>query len=321
MAHYYLNSDNQSVGPMDLAAIRRLAEAGIVKPDVLIREAGSETWRPLSRRKESAAQAEPPKPPRTPPPSQRPQRTAQTAHAPQPARASSAPARPEWFPLASMVAGIVALITLCVPLLSLLVGGAALALGILGYRLPDPKARPFAIAGISTSSVALVVSLGILLFGGTGIIGNHETRYVGSWKNDMSMQIMNLQVDHAIVVTFHENGRFTEHTGEQFNGANYDTGQAMRMAGGAETTGYWKWDPVRKAVVTQYDGRNHTGYFEGATNDGRSLSVAPFDAGPSSVKAQEEFWVFKPDPDNRNVLIGVHPTTYHHRTMKFYRVD
>lgn len=194
-------------------------------------------------------------------------------------------------------------------------------MGLLGYRSPDPKGRPLSIAGISTSSVALVVSLGIILMGAAGIIGNPETRYVGSWQSDMSMQIVSVRVDHSIVVTFHENGRFTEITGEQFNGANYDTGQAMRMAGGGKTTGYWKWDPARKAVVTRYDGRNHTGYFEGATNDGRSLSVAPFDAGPSSVKAQEEFWVFKPDPDNRNVLIGVHPTTYHHRTMKFYRLD
>lgn len=174
MAHYFRNEDNQSVGPMDLAAIRKLAEAGIVKPDVLIREAGSETWRPLSRRKEPTVEAEAPKPPRTPPPARRPQQTA-TAQAPPSNRGASAPAHPDWFPIASLIAGTVALVALGVPLLSLLIGGTALILGILGYRSPEPKIRPFAIAGLSTGALALIVSLGISLSGtGGGTSRNPE---------------------------------------------------------------------------------------------------------------------------------------------------
>lgn len=181
MAYYYLSDDNESVGPMDLAAIRRLAEAGIVKPDVLIREAGSETWRPLSRRKEAAVQAETPKPPRTPPPAQRPQPATSpgdrryTEQSPPPRQRPSAPGHPDWFPLASLIAGIVALVALFVPLLSFLIGGGALVTGILSRRTPDPKARPLAIAGISTGALALIVALGIVMSGpGGGTSGNHE---------------------------------------------------------------------------------------------------------------------------------------------------
>jgi len=181
MAHYYVDENNQSVGPMDLAAIRRLAEAGIVKPDVLIREAGSETWRPLSRRKEAAVQAETPKPPRTPPPAQRPQPATSpgdrryTEQSPPPRQRPSAPGHPGWLPLGSLIAGIVALVALFVPLLSLLIGGGALTLGIFGYRLPGLKTRPMAIAGISTGALALIVALGIVMSGpGGGTSGNHE---------------------------------------------------------------------------------------------------------------------------------------------------
>lgn len=165
MAFYYLNSDNQPVGPMELGAIRKLAEAGIVPPEVLVCEAGGQDWTPLSQRQESTARAETAKPPRTPPPSQRPQPAAQ---APEPAGGSPAPAPQDWFPLASLVAGIVAMVALCVPLLSFLIGGGALALGILGYRLPEPKSRPFAIAGLSTGALALIVSAGIMLSGAGG---------------------------------------------------------------------------------------------------------------------------------------------------------
>lgn len=317
MSFYYLNEANQPVGPMDLAAIRKLAEAGIVKVDVLVCEAGRQDWTPLSQRQEATAQVETPKPPRTPPPAQRPQPSEQST---QSTVEPVATVPQDWFPIASLVAGIMALVALCVPLLSFLIGGGALALGILGFRLPEPKTRPFAIAGISIGAFALIVSLGIVLSGGGGF-GNPETRFVGTWRNDISMQLMNIQADHSVVVTFHENGRFTELSGVQTSGANYDTGQAMRFAGGGETTGYWKWDPTRKAVVTRHDGQNQTGYFDGATNDGRSLSVGPFDAGSSSTKAQEEFWVFKTDPDDSDFLIGVHPTMYHNRTMRFHRID
>ena len=172
MAHYYLNSDNQPVGPMDLAAIRKLAESGILKPDVLIREAGSETWRPLTRRKEPAVQVETPKPPRTPPPAQRPQQTAQS---PRSVSGASGSSHPDWYPLASIIAGILALVFLGVTPLAILLAGTALTLGLLGYRSPDPKGRPFSIVGISISALALVFALGTVLSGsGAGSSRNPE---------------------------------------------------------------------------------------------------------------------------------------------------
>jgi hypothetical protein len=74
-----------------------------------------------------------------------------------------------------MIAGIVALVSLGVPLLAVLLGVAALVTGILSRRTPDPKARPLAIAGISTGALALVVVLGIVMSGpGGGTSGNRE---------------------------------------------------------------------------------------------------------------------------------------------------
>ncbi len=172
MTFFYLNNDNQPVGPMDLAAIRKLVEAGILQSDVPICESGGQEWIPLSEKQEPAGPAATAKPPRTAPPAQRPQPAAQATHA---ATSDTVSASQDWFPLASMIAGIVALVALFVPLLSFLIGGGALTLGIVGYRLPGLKTRPMAIAGISTGALALIVALGIVLSGpGGGSSGNRE---------------------------------------------------------------------------------------------------------------------------------------------------
>jgi hypothetical protein len=158
-----------------------LAESGIVKADVLIREAGTETWRPLSGRKEASAMPEALKPPRTPPPAQRPQPATSPGDrryaepSPPPGQRSSTSGHPDWLPLASLITGIVALISLGAPLLAVLLGVAALVAGILSRRTPDPKTRPLAIAGITTGALALVVTLGIVMSGpGGGTSGNRE---------------------------------------------------------------------------------------------------------------------------------------------------
>lgn len=334
MPFYYLNDSNQPVGPLDLLAIKKLEKAGLVAHDVLVCEAGREDWAPLSEKIEPEPQPASPRPPRTAPP---PRTTRQPRSGLPPRRfsvpftdpeaqssepsGSSAATYPDWFALASMIVGITAILTMCIPGLSILLAAPALTLGILAYRQAITLKKPFAVTGIVTASTALVATLGILTLGpGGGLFGNPATKYVGSWQNDLSTQFMAAKLDHSVMVIIDRDGRFTEVSGIQMGGVNYDTGSAMRVANGEKTTGYWKWDRSRKALVTRHDGGNPTAYMDGANNDGRSFHSGPFDGGPSSMKSGEEFWVFKPDPNDSDVLIGVHPTLYHNRTMRFYRL-
>lgn len=327
MDFYYLNDTNQPVGPMDLPAIRKLAEAGIVAGEVLVCKAGSEEWIPLSKKSSPSPESQAPKPLRTAPP----------ARSPLPSRKYSAPPSqpeaqasmhgsdtgsvyPAWFPLASMIAGITAILASCVPVLSILLAAPALTLGILAIRQNVGNRKPIALTGVATAGVAMVVSLGVLGLGG-GLGGNPGNQYIGSWQIDLSIPIMMAQMDHSVMVTFDGDGRFTEVTGVQVSGANYNTGEAMRIAGGGKTTGYWEWDPKRKAIVTRHDGRNVTAYMDGENSDGRRLHTGGFDGGPSTNEAGEQFWIFKPDPNNANALIGEHPTMYRNRSMRFHRLN
>jgi len=171
MSYYYLSENNQSVGPMALATICKMADTGIVKASVLVCEAGSNDWVALSQVR-SLNKPEPPKPPRTPPPPQRPrkqatQRLGPRQKAPPPRAAEDEPdARyPDWFPLASTVGGITAVVFICAPFISFLLGAAALTMGVIGYR-EGGKGKSHSLAGISTGSFALAVSLGAFLFDG-----------------------------------------------------------------------------------------------------------------------------------------------------------
>ncbi len=182
MSYYYLNESNQPVGPLDLSAVRKLAETGIVADDVLVCETGSEDWTPLSDRDDPVPRPTTPPPPRTAPPPRSgvpPRRYTP----PTPASETGSSARdravaaayPEWFPLVSMIAGIVALVVVWVPGLSVLLAAPALALGILGLQQNLGGRKPLALGGIVTAAVALVVSLGILLLGlGDGWGGSPE---------------------------------------------------------------------------------------------------------------------------------------------------
>lgn len=45
---YYADANSQAVGPLSLEEIRRIAEAGVIPPDVMVCEADGEVWKPLS---------------------------------------------------------------------------------------------------------------------------------------------------------------------------------------------------------------------------------------------------------------------------------
>jgi len=166
---YYLNAEQQPVGPMGLESIRKLVDVGIVDAGVQVCPAGEQEWKPLPEWGEPATASV--GPPRVPPPP-RSHPSASVARA-----AASSPVLPGWFPLASMIAGITAILTLfsSIPVLSILLAAPALTLGILAIRQNVIRNNPFTVTGIVTSSVALVVSMGILLLGhGGGFVGNPE---------------------------------------------------------------------------------------------------------------------------------------------------
>lgn len=175
MSFYYLNRDNQPVGPMELVAIGKLADAGIVQPDVSVCEAGQSEWKPLSQFRESAEEPSTVKPPRTPPPQRQPKPTGKK---PQAMRHAPTGASSDWQPLASLVTGILAIVSLFFsPLLSFLFGGAALTLGILVYQSSQLQDRPFSVAGIATGAVSIVVALGVAL-SGVGSSSSAEARSI-----------------------------------------------------------------------------------------------------------------------------------------------
>lgn len=166
---YYLNTEQQAVGPMSLEGIRKLVDAGIIDAGVLVCPAGEQEWKPLPERNEDATASV--GPPRVPPPP----RSHPSEPAVRPTASSAVP--PDWFPLASMIAGITAVLALfsSIPLLGILLAVPALTLGILAIRQSVIGNKPFAVTGITTSSLALMVSIGFFLLGSIGgSVGNPE---------------------------------------------------------------------------------------------------------------------------------------------------
>ncbi len=166
---YYLNAAQQPVGPMSLEGIRKLADAGIVDCGVLVCPAGKQEWKLLSEWEESATSSA--GPPRVPPPprSYPPASVDRTS--------TLSPVLSDWFPLSSMIAGIMAVLAIFspFPVFSILLAGPALILGILALRQNVIRNKPFSVTGIVTSSVALLVSFGFVLLGlGGGSVGNPE---------------------------------------------------------------------------------------------------------------------------------------------------
>lgn len=178
-SYYYLNTSNQPVGPMELAALRKLADAGMMDGDALVCEAGKEDWIPLSQLVEASSDSGKPKPPRTAPP---PRSALPPSRLSLPARShrstghdAAASHSSDWIPLVAMITGIAAVLALGLPGLSLILAAPALTLGILGHRQAKGAARSFAVTGITCASVALAAALGTLLLGtGTGLTGNPE---------------------------------------------------------------------------------------------------------------------------------------------------
>jgi len=164
---YYLNADHQPVGPMALAAIRRLVAAGVIDGGIQVCAEGEDAWRPLSDHLPSPATEF--GPPRTPPPPM-----AYGNQAPPMAEYSTAAVQPdtspEWFPLVSLFAGISSLIlVLCsYSLVSLGVSVPAFVFGIRSLTRPQSEGRGFAAAGVVCGSLSVFLTLLATVSGGGG---------------------------------------------------------------------------------------------------------------------------------------------------------
>lgn len=134
MDYFYLDSSNQPVGPLKLDRIQNLVTAEVVGPDVLVCQSGGNAWVPLSSLISHQSSA---------------------AHSPAQVvtRTDS-----DWMPLTSMIFGIVALLIFGIPLISLILAGGAIALGIVAMQKAVSGARkPLSITGLVTGGLAILM--------------------------------------------------------------------------------------------------------------------------------------------------------------------
>lgn len=163
---YYLNDDRQPVGPMDLKAIRKLSDAGIVDSEVLVCPAGEEEWKSLTHWKEPVTERS--NPPLAPPPPR-----SSVVPSLSPLAAAISPPYPEWLPFVSTIAGVFSLLMFYLPVIAFLLGAAALTSGILILRQAKPEGRRLAWAGAITGALGLLALL-FGVFGGGGEVAAIE---------------------------------------------------------------------------------------------------------------------------------------------------
>lgn len=162
-AYYYLNPANESVGPLKTDEIRRLVEAGVLSSDVLICEEGGEEWTPYSSIFDHS-------------PSDSPQSAPASLGPPKSAPPNGIGGYPSWFPIASMVVGIVSILFSCVPGLAFVFAAPAIAMGILAVTKSKVVAtkRTQAVTGVATGGVSILIVMASFAFGILGSPFNQE---------------------------------------------------------------------------------------------------------------------------------------------------
>lgn len=162
-AYYYLNPANESVGPLKPDEIRRLVEAGVLSSEVMVCEEGGEEWKSYS----SVIDRSPAAPPQSAPAPLGP---------PKSAPLNEQGGYPSWFPMASMVVGIVSILFSCVPGFAFVLAAPAIAMGILAVVKSKVEAtkRTQAVTGVATGGVSILIVLASLAFGIIGSPFNQE---------------------------------------------------------------------------------------------------------------------------------------------------
>jgi hypothetical protein len=166
---YYLNDEQQPVGPMSLEGILKLVDAGIVDSRVLVCPAGDQEWKPLPERNEDATASV--GPPRVPPPP----RSHPSASAALPSTSSQV--LPDWLAPVAMGAGILSLFTTFLPALAVLIAVPAIVGGTMVLRRAASTKRGFALTAVLTGGLGALPALlfilgmffGMLTQGGGGV--------------------------------------------------------------------------------------------------------------------------------------------------------
>lgn len=165
---YYLNDEQQPVGPMSLEGIRKLVDAGIVDTGVLVFRAGEQEWRPLPDRNEDAiASVGPPRVP--PPPRSHPSGSVALP-------ATSSQVLPDWLAPAAMGAGILSVLTTFLPALAFIIAVPAIVGGTMILRRPASTKRGFALTAVLTGGLGALPGLLFVLgaFVGATVSGGGE---------------------------------------------------------------------------------------------------------------------------------------------------
>lgn len=170
--YFYLNDDDQPVGPMRLEEIERLAKAGVIADSVMICESGGEEWVSLSeRRKPEEEESSAPVP--LPPPLAPPSPPAPPPGLPNSGGQLTIALNADWLPVASMSLGVLSVFGACFPLFGIALAIIGGALGVGALLMKVERHRPLAIAGLVGSAagivIAIVVWLGLFGFGGDPI--------------------------------------------------------------------------------------------------------------------------------------------------------
>ncbi len=167
MADWYYHKDGQQQGPIDWAALKRMANNGQILPDDMVWQEGMAQWGKALDQKGLFAPAVPPPPPLAAgyaaPPAVRPQ------SGPPPFIPSQSFGQPVGRPIGGTsgmaIASLVCGLLFCMPLCSLL----AIIFGIIGIRQTGPGKRGgqgMAIAGLVLGAVGILIvplSISILL--------------------------------------------------------------------------------------------------------------------------------------------------------------
>lgn len=281
--YYYLNSDQQPVGPMGLGAIQKLVDADVVDGEVLVCPAGEENWKPLKTLSKTAQGAV--GPPLTPPP-------------PRSADFSTRWSRiPVWLAPAALGVGIVSVLAASLPFLAFLLAIPALIGGIVILRQPAAPKRGLALAAVVSGSLGTLPALGFVVGmflaelnpeGSFSLFGpSVEDQVVGSWIAGTEIQYGPAMMGYRVLAEFDGNSNCTIMWGMGFGSAQ--SGDPRGADFGTKASGRWELAKSDETIVVKM-GENPE--FEMQGNNGERSFTA---RGRSDERSggEVETWEFK----------------------------
>lgn len=313
--YYYLNAEQQPVGPMDLNAIRKLADAGIVNSEVLICPAGEEEWKPLKGYSGSAPEAA--GPPLTPPP-RRSSRVTSTGHLSTLWASSS-----DWLAPAAVGIGILSVLTTSLPVLAFLLAIPALLVGISILRRPAAPKRGLALAAVATGSLGALPALlfivgaffGMLTPGSSSSLfgSSIEDQVIGAWVSGTEAQYVDALFGYRMRAEFNSDGTCTITQGMGVGAANPNDPRKTEF--GIKASGHWELSKRGDAIVAKI-GQDSEFKMQG-NNGERSFTArgGPYESSEGAV----ETWEFEIRKQGDDIELFCYPPGFN-RGYAFVRV-